>query len=77
MAATPQDQNRIHRGRSQTIRDLEWWLSVNMGKFGSEPIDRMEFALADELAVEPSVPAMTPCVRRSARFARRRRVSCL
>ena len=39
-------------GRSKTIRDLEWRLSVVMDKFGSEPIDRVDFALADELVVE-------------------------
>ena len=39
-------------GRSKTIRDLEWRLSVVMDKFGSEPIDGVDFALADELVVE-------------------------
>ena len=31
-------------GRAKTIRDLEWRLSVVMDKFGSEPIDRVDFA---------------------------------
>ena len=39
-------------GRSKTIRDLEWRLSVVMDKFGSERIDRVDLALADELVVE-------------------------
>jgi integrase len=39
-------------GRSKTIRDLEWRLSVVMDRFGPEPIDRVDFALADELVVE-------------------------
>ena len=39
-------------GRSKTIRDLEWRLSVVMDKFGPEPIDRVDFALADELVIE-------------------------
>ena len=39
-------------GRSKTIRDLEWRLAVVMDKFGPEPIDRLDFALADELVVE-------------------------
>lgn len=39
-------------GRTKTIRDLEWRLSVVMDKFGPEPIDRLDFALADELVVE-------------------------
>jgi integrase len=39
-------------GRSKTIRDLGWRLSVVIDKFGSEPIDRVDFALADELVVE-------------------------
>lgn len=39
-------------GRTKTIRDLEWRLSVVMDKFGPEPIDRVDFALADELAAE-------------------------
>jgi integrase len=39
-------------GRTKTIRDLEWRLSVVMDKFGPEPIDRIDFALADELVVE-------------------------
>jgi len=39
-------------GRSKTIRDLEWRLSVVMDKFGSESIDHVDFALADELVVE-------------------------
>ena len=39
-------------GRSKTIRDLEWRLSVVMDKFGPEPIDALDFALADELVVE-------------------------
>ena len=39
-------------GRTKTIRDLEWRLSVVMDKFGPEPIDRVDFALADELVVE-------------------------
>jgi integrase len=39
-------------GRSKTVRDLEWRLSVVMDKFGPEPIDRLDFALADELVVE-------------------------
>jgi hypothetical protein len=38
--------------RSKTIRDLEWRLSVVMDKFGPAPIDRVDFALADELVVE-------------------------
>ena len=39
-------------GRSKTIRDLEWRLSVVMDKFGPEPIDTVDFGLADELVVE-------------------------
>jgi integrase len=39
-------------GRSKTIRDLEWRLSVVMDKFGPRPIDRVDFALADELVIE-------------------------
>ena len=39
-------------GRSKTIRDLEWRLSVVMDKFGPEPLDRVDFALADEVVVE-------------------------
>ena len=39
-------------GTTKTIRDLEWRLSVVMDKFGPEPIDRVDFALADELVVE-------------------------
>ena len=39
-------------GRSKTIRDLEWRLSVVMDKFGPEPIDGVDFGLADELVVE-------------------------
>jgi integrase len=39
-------------GRSKTIRDLDGRLSVVMDKFGSEPIDRVDFALADKLVVE-------------------------
>lgn len=39
-------------GRTKTIRDLEWRLSVVMDKFGPEPIDRVDFALADELVLE-------------------------
>ena len=39
-------------GRSKTIRDLEWRLSVVMDKFGPVPIDRVDYALADELVDE-------------------------
>ena len=39
-------------GRSKTIRDLEWRLSVVMDKFGPVPIDAVDFALADELVIE-------------------------
>jgi integrase len=39
-------------GKSKTIRDLEWRLSVVMDKFGPVLIDRVDFALADELVVE-------------------------
>lgn len=39
-------------GRSKTIRDLEWRLSVVMNKFGPVPIDEIDFALADELVIE-------------------------
>jgi hypothetical protein len=39
-------------GRSKTIRDLEWRLSVVMDKFGRVPIDAIDFALADELVME-------------------------
>jgi integrase len=39
-------------GRSKSMRDLEWRLSVVMDKFGDVPIDRVDFALADELVVE-------------------------
>jgi integrase len=39
-------------GRSKTIRDLEWRLSVVMDKFGPVPIDQIDFPLADELVVE-------------------------
>jgi hypothetical protein len=39
-------------GRTKTIRDLEWRLSVVMDKFGPVPIDGVDFALADELVVE-------------------------
>jgi len=39
-------------GRSKTIRDLEWRLSVVMDKFGPAPIDQVDFGLADELVVE-------------------------
>lgn len=39
-------------GRSKTIGDLEWRLSVVMDKFGPVPIDAIDFALADELVIE-------------------------
>jgi integrase len=39
-------------GRSKTIQDLEWRLSVVMDKFGPVAIDRIDFALADELVTE-------------------------
>jgi integrase len=39
-------------GRTKTIRDLEWRLSVVMDKFGPEPIDAVGFSLADELVIE-------------------------
>jgi hypothetical protein len=39
-------------GESKTIRDLDWRLSVVIDKFGPVPIDRIDFALADELVVE-------------------------
>src|SRR5829696_6481681 len=39
-------------GRSKTIRDLEWRLSVVMDKFGPRPLDRVDVALADELVLE-------------------------
>ena len=39
-------------GRSKTMRDLEWRLSVVMDKFGPAPIDELDFGLADELVVE-------------------------
>ena len=39
-------------GQSKTIRDLEWRLSVVMDKLGPVPIDRIDFALADELVIE-------------------------
>jgi hypothetical protein len=41
-------------GSSQTIRDLAWRLSVITDKFGSEPIGRVDFALAGELVVGPA-----------------------
>ncbi len=39
-------------GSSKTIRDLEWRLSVVMDKFAPVAIDRIDFALADELVTE-------------------------
>jgi len=39
-------------GRSETMRDLEWRLSVVMDKFGPAPIDELDFGLADELVIE-------------------------
>jgi integrase len=39
-------------GRSKTIRDIEWRLSVLMDKFGRVPIDAIDYALADELVIE-------------------------
>ena len=39
-------------GRTKTMRDLEWRLSVVMDKFGPEPIDELDFGLADELVIE-------------------------
>ncbi|MDQ2895547.1 MAG: site-specific integrase, partial [Actinomycetota bacterium] len=39
-------------GESKTISDLQWRLSVVIDKFGPVPIDRIDFALADELVVE-------------------------
>ena len=72
-------------GRSKTIRDLEWRLSVVMDKFGSEPIDRVDFALADELVVElceeraaieraeaEGVPLMRTCATHTPAVAMRR-----
>jgi hypothetical protein len=34
------------------VGDLEWRFSVVMDKFGPVPIDRVDFALADELVVD-------------------------
>ena len=39
-------------GRSKTIRDLRWRLSVVIDKFGPVPADRVDYALADELVTE-------------------------
>jgi hypothetical protein len=39
-------------GESKSISDLQWRLSVVIDKFGPVPIDRIDFALADELVVE-------------------------
>jgi hypothetical protein len=39
-------------GRTKTIRDLEWRLSVVMDKFGPALIDELDFGLADELVIE-------------------------
>ena len=39
-------------GRSATIGDLEWRLRLVMDKFGPVPIDRIDYALADELVSE-------------------------
>jgi len=39
-------------GRTKTMRDLEWRLSVVMDKFGPAPIDELDFGLADELVIE-------------------------
>jgi integrase len=38
--------------RSKTIRDLRWRLSVVMDRFGPLPLDRVDFAAADELVIE-------------------------
>jgi hypothetical protein len=39
-------------GRTKTMRDLEWRLSVVMDKFGPALIDELDFGLADELVIE-------------------------
>src|SRR3954449_328620 len=39
-------------GTSATIGDLEWRLKLVMDKFGPVPIDRVDYALADELVEE-------------------------
>ena len=39
-------------GCSKTIRDLRWRLSVVMDRFGPLPLDRVDFATADELVIE-------------------------
>jgi hypothetical protein len=39
-------------GTSRTIVDLRWRLSVVMDRFGPVPIDRVDYALADELVSE-------------------------
>jgi hypothetical protein len=39
-------------GTSTTIRDLEWRLTVVMDKFGPVPVDRVDFALAEDLVAE-------------------------
>ena len=39
-------------GRSKTIRDLEWRLSVVIDKFGPVPARPLDYALADELVTE-------------------------
>ena len=49
MTAPPQDAAGDPDGQTKTIRDLEGRLSVVMDKFGPEPIDGVDFALADEL----------------------------
>ena len=39
-------------GRTKTMHDLEWRLSVVMDKFGPAPIDELDFGLGDELVIE-------------------------
>jgi integrase len=39
-------------GTSRTIRDLEWRLAVVMDRFGSVSVDRVDFALAEDLVAE-------------------------
>lgn len=39
-------------GRSATIGDLEWRRKLVMDKFGPVPLDRVDYALADELVSE-------------------------
>lgn len=39
-------------GESKTMRDLEWRLAVVMDRFGPLPLDRVDFALAEDLVTE-------------------------